>query len=433
MKLDREGNVYLAEKGILVFDAHGEHLQTIDVPEQPTNLCFAGRDGRTLFITARTTVYTIALRVAGATATVASKPATPYCIVDTQQVHCFGDRGQLLQAPTKNTPFFGQDAHYQGVAPSYRDGGDGTIADLRTGLMWQKTPETDHKVTFAEAFDRAKASRLAGHADWRVPSIKELYSLIDFNGNSRAQPPVPYLDPRFFEFRFGDEQSGERLIDAQYWSSTEYVGLTMRGNATVFGVNFADGRIKGYPRDFGPRGQAKHILRLVRGNTAYGKNHFVDNRDGSVSDLATGLMWQRDDSGKGLTWEQALAYAENLTLAGHDDWRLPNAKELQGPCRLHARAGCPNWRAAWPGDRSRVQSDRRERLVLDEHDSLGGPRRRWGRGGLYRVWHGDRVHAGPRRPAPLAERAWRRGATQRPQERRSAIAPVGQRLGAAGR
>ena len=36
-----------------------------------------------------------------------------------------------------------------------------------------------------------------------------------------------------------------------------------------------------------------------------------------------------DDSGKGLDWESALAYCENLEFAGHDDWKLPNVKELQ--------------------------------------------------------------------------------------------------------
>ena len=40
-------------------------------------------------------------------------------------------------------------------------------------------------------------------------------------------------------------------------------------------------------------------------------------------------MWQQTDSGDGLDWEDALAYAESLTLASYDDWRLPNAKELQ--------------------------------------------------------------------------------------------------------
>jgi hypothetical protein len=64
----------------------------------------------------------------------------------------------------------------------------------------------------------------------------------------------------------------------------------------------------------------------------------VDNGDGTVTDRATGLTWMQVDSGHlragprqdgSLTWAEALAWAEQLNYAGHDDWRLPNAKELQ--------------------------------------------------------------------------------------------------------
>jgi len=104
----------------------------------------------------------------------------------------------------------------------------------------------------------------------------------------------------------------------------------MRGNATVFGVNFAVGRIKGYPRDTGRDGQpTRHFARYVRGNPDYGRNRFVDNGDGTISDTATGLMWTRADSGKPMNWQQALAFCEGLEAAGHRDWRLPDAKELQ--------------------------------------------------------------------------------------------------------
>jgi len=253
-----------------------------------------------------------------------------YCVVDTGQRHCFSDAGQLRSVPKPGEPFYGQDAFYQGPKAAYRDNGDGTVSDLNTRLMWQKTPDLDRKRTYRQAVEEAKTLRLAGHDDWRLPTVKELYSLIDFNGCVHTAAPVPYLNARYFDFRFGRGTRDERVIDAQYWSSTEYVGLTMRGNATVFGVNFADGRIKGYPRDTGPGGRpARHFVRYVRGNPSYGKNRFVDNRDGTVSDIATGLMWARADSGRAMNWQQALAFCEGLELAGHDDWRLPNAKELQ--------------------------------------------------------------------------------------------------------
>ena len=56
---------------------------------------------------------------------------------------------------------------------------------------------------------------------------------------------------------------------------------------------------------------------------------YVDNGDGTVSDLGTGLMWQQSDDGVYRTWKEALAYCENATLAGYSDWRLPNIRELE--------------------------------------------------------------------------------------------------------
>lgn len=254
--------------------------------------------------------------------------AVPYAVVDTGQRACFDDRDEI-PSPAKGQPCFGQDAQYEGPQPSYRDNGDGTVTDLNTGLMWQKGFDGGGKHTFAEARAGAAACRTGGHSDWRLPTIKELYSLIDFSGGMGLNPPRPYIETDVFEFVYGDESRGERTIDAQYWSATEYVGTTMRGAPTVFGVNFADGRIKGYPRDRGRRGASTQFVRYVRGNTNYGQNDLVDNGDGTITDRATGLIWQKGDSGRPMNWRDALAYAEGLRLAGRDDWRLPNAKELQ--------------------------------------------------------------------------------------------------------
>jgi len=104
----------------------------------------------------------------------------------------------------------------------------------------------------------------------------------------------------------------------------------MNSDATIFGVNFVDGRIKGYP-EFRPGSGVdnKMYFRFVRGNPEYGKNSFIDNGDGTVSDLATGLMWQKSDDGTARNWEEAIEYADRQVLSGYDDWKLPDAKELQ--------------------------------------------------------------------------------------------------------
>ena len=214
----------------------------------------------------------------------------------------------------------------------------------------------------------------------------------------------PFLDTAFFDFEYGDTSAGERIIDSQYISSTEYVSRTVlgvppsgsqnnlpdlarassilaisedvlkaalgppppdlsvaartlgigeqdliaalesvdnrssgtayteggwnQGNETVFGVNFADGRIKGYPRTIGPN-LTNMFARYVRGNTAYGISNYNDNGDGTITDEATGLIWMKTDSNTALNWGNALAYCEAFDGSGHTDWRLPNAKELQ--------------------------------------------------------------------------------------------------------
>ncbi|WP_179352093.1 Lcl C-terminal domain-containing protein [Winogradskyella vidalii] len=251
-----------------------------------------------------------------------------YPIVDTNVSDFYSDVN-IISEPKISDAFYGQDATYDGNQTSYTDNNDGTITDQVTGLVWEQ--DMGDKMTYEAAFIKAEQSTLGGYTDWRVPTIKELYSLIQFTGQVKGQHTISrFIDTDYFNQPLGDTSKGEREIDAQTWSATEYVGRTMRNDKTVFGVNFIDGRIKGYPVVKKKTGNNNTMyFRLVRGNTDYGKNNFIDNGDGTVSDYATGLMWQKTDDGEGHDWEDALAYAEDLELANHKDWRLPNAKELQ--------------------------------------------------------------------------------------------------------
>lgn len=252
-----------------------------------------------------------------------------YKIVETGQTTLYSNSGELREV-SEGDSFYGQDGSYITNEISYTDNGDGTITDNTTGLMWQS--DAGVKKSYDDAIKDAENSALAGYDDWRMASIKELYSLINFTGKTgmSASTSTPYIDEGYFQVYYGDTTKGERFIDAQYMSSTKYVGKTMNSDATVFGVNFIDGRIKGYgltnPRT---RTDNKFYSLMVRGNTAYGNNNFVDNGDGTITDLATGLMWATSDSQIGMDWEDALEYAENSNLAGYSDWKLPDAKELQ--------------------------------------------------------------------------------------------------------
>ena len=57
-------------------------------------------------------------------------------------------------------------------------------------------------------------------------------------------------------------------------------------------------------------------------------NEFIDNKDGTVSDLTTGLMWQQEPPKSTMNWHEAIKYCSGLTLGGLDDWRLPTLPEL---------------------------------------------------------------------------------------------------------
>jgi hypothetical protein len=271
---------------------------------------------------------------------------TTYPVVDTNQTKCFGTSGQMGSCPGRGDKLFGQDGNYTLNPPRYRDNGNGTVTDLVTGLMWQKGFTRD--VPFSQAGDYARRANTGGHRDWRVPSIKELYSLIDFSGHQGSGNPAsrtapsdarPFVETKVFAFEF---PTNGRYIDAQYVTTSAYRGVAM-GNSAFFGVNFADGRIKGYPQNGGPR-RSGWYARFVRGNPDYGRNAFRDNGNGTVNDTATGLTWLQRDSGDGdfarilgrthyrdgrMDWPEALNFCESLNYGNAADWRLPNAKELQ--------------------------------------------------------------------------------------------------------
>jgi hypothetical protein len=115
----------------------------------------------------------------------------------TGQTTCW-DSSNLVTACT-NTP--GEDGAIQaGATLSYYDNGDGTITDNNTGLMWEKLCDEDppgttcpaeHDVdttyNWADAFGKIAAlnagTGFAGHTDWRLPNVKELQSIVNYENN----------------------------------------------------------------------------------------------------------------------------------------------------------------------------------------------------------------------------------------------------------
>lgn len=65
MTIDDRGNIYLTMGKVWVYSPDGELIQEIEVPESPSNICFGGKHRDILFITARTSVYTLKMKVKG--------------------------------------------------------------------------------------------------------------------------------------------------------------------------------------------------------------------------------------------------------------------------------------------------------------------------------------------------------------------------------
>ena len=254
-----------------------------------------------------------------------------YPIVGTSQTKSWDSAGNII-TPVLGEAFYGQDAQYAHTAPAYTKSSDGlTVKDEVTGLTWQKSYDSDIYYWGASqaVANNLNKKKYGGFSDWRLPTIKELYSLWN------ASTGWPWIDTNYFDITYSSEQDLSRAI---FWSSTKYTGVLgnvtsdghgeSAGDELAFGVNFGTGHIKAYTISSG----AKHSVRCVRGNLAYGVNLFQDNNDGTISDLATGLMWPKADNGSGIDWEHALAYAQTQNKAnylGYNDWRLPNTKELQ--------------------------------------------------------------------------------------------------------
>lgn len=94
-------------------------------------------------------------------------------------------------------------------------------------------------------------------------------------------------------------------------------------------------------------------------------NDFVDNGDGTVTDRATGLMWQKDGSPKPLTLKRSTYYISSLNdkrFMGYSDWRMPTVEELASLIRGNEKKGLhinplftTKRKPCWSSDRGYVE------------------------------------------------------------------------------
>lgn len=230
---------------------------------------------------------------------------------DTGQTSCYQAAYPFAAIPCAGT---GQDGAYNINPMSFTDNSNGTVTDNNTGLMWQKEDDNQtynwyqasgtNDATYNPSSQSVCGSlNLGGHTDWRLPSKKELISIVDYS----VFFPNPSIKTSYFPNTHTD----------YYWASTATANITPGG---AWNVNFTAGDVGGGGMEF------LSYVRCVRGGET--AQSFIDNHNGTVTDNRTGLTWQQGEPGK-MTWAGALSYCEGLSLGGHSDWWLPNAKELE--------------------------------------------------------------------------------------------------------
>lgn len=272
-----------------------------------------------------------------------------------------------------------------GATLSYTDNGDGTVTDNNTGLMWEKKSDdgglhdkdnayiwsgTGAQETIWDWLDDVNAeggAGFAGYNDWRIPNVKELQTLAHYGRVTPATPEVFNSNC----VAGATVLTGSCTAGATYTSSTTWA----RSPGMAWGIRLQDGFSSLSDKTAGLR------VRAVRGGgsgpgafpatgqtTAYtaDKNDgipgavavpddgtiragaplsFTDNGNGTITDNNTGLVWEKksDDghllhdrdniywwSGNGAS-ETIWDWLEDINAAafgGHQDWRVPNVREL---------------------------------------------------------------------------------------------------------
>jgi hypothetical protein len=216
------------------------------------------------------------------------------------------DTGQQISY----TGTFGEDSDFLINMPGFIDNGDGTVTDTVTSLMWQRSDGPE--MTFNSAAYFCDTLSLAGHADWRLPTAKEIYSILN---HQRANPAI---DVNIFA-----------STTAEYWwSSDRQANDTSKIWCANAGGGIGNHRMS---ETISAGGTKRFQVRAVRETTAplYILDRYTDLQDGTIVDSLSGLQWTKATSTDSITWEQALAFSDTLTTGGHADWRLPNIKELE--------------------------------------------------------------------------------------------------------
>ena len=233
------------------------------------------------------------------------------------------------------------------VENDFEDNDDGTVTDYATGLMWQKSG-SDNWVGYDEAVAYIKQINhlnFAGYSDWNLPTVDELKSLLTQEKQSNGLYIHSIFDKTQRNCWTSDQRKhnegwvvlfSEGIVDRNYCEYNIYKVRAVRYLKTGYRLKkeqntllceenenvLNDSYLPSESRSSAPRNNSLEKI----------KNEFKDNGDCTISDFATGLMWQKSGSDEEISYNKSKSYIEminNSKYAGYNDWRLPTLDELK--------------------------------------------------------------------------------------------------------
>lgn len=243
-------------------------------------------------------------------------------LLKTDQTNCYNESGHAVPCVGS-----GQDAETnrtQSAQAARFNVGEGVVIDQASGLSWsQNASPATFPMSWSEAFEyvaQLNRSRHNGIDNWRLPSRRELFSLIS---HQHINPALPEAHP------FTDVFSG------YYWTASACRRLADQ----AWYIHLGGGRIY--------RGMkyGSYMLWPVAGpqpNKGQMSNRFVIEND-TVQDRLMNRVWLRplDAVERPVKWEKALEAIDVLNVqntCGYADWRLPNIRELESLVDLNCHS-----------------------------------------------------------------------------------------------
>jgi len=207
------------------------------------------------------------------------------------------------------------------------DNGDGTVSDAVHGLMWLKRDtwlEKGRLITWHESQEFARElnqRKFAGYSNWRIPTASEAKLLFD--------PEVTNTDMEGCEIHLDyvfTEGCGFTTWTSESRGAKAAMGYDLRSDFEFWLAKENDG----FPS------AVRLVRNIVLERDPDAPPRIVDNKDGTLTDNDTGLMWKANDSfielDKWVSWSEGKTWIKTLNdsqFAGHTDWRMPTRKEVQ--------------------------------------------------------------------------------------------------------